>query len=231
MSEAVARLEAGMFGGAVKRPEPVEAAKKIYSRASIGYGPHKQKAAAVLDAAIMVGDLTVHVFTQSSRDRAARPIKVPLEILSRLMRVRGGLPDRAIRPVDLLRDKLVAPELFVALSSSAMLLEKSEFNAWYDRQKGRRRWPSQRQSTKPRSGRPSKQTNELLTSIRARVAEKTWSAPDGIAKLAKLLVSNGAPKRNTLRRAVDQLYEETGDPQYRIVPRDRARAKTRTPQT
>jgi hypothetical protein len=148
------------------------------------------------------------------------------------MRVHGGLPDRAIRPpVNLLRDKLVTSELFVALSSSAMLLEKSEFKAWYDRQKRRRRWPSQRESTKPRPGRPPKQTNELLTSIRARVAERTWTAADGIAKLAKLLVSNGAPKRNTLRRAVDQLYEETGDPQYHIIPRDRAKAKTRPKQT
>jgi hypothetical protein len=58
------------------------------------------------------------------------------------------------------------------------------------------------------------------------VAENSWSAADGIAKLVKLLVSHGAPRRNTVRRAVDQLYEETGDIRYQIIPRKRTKAKS-----
>jgi hypothetical protein len=232
ISEAVARLEAGMFGGAVKRPEPVKAAKKIYPQASIGWGEHKEKASAVVNTAIMAGDLAVNVFTVSGPDRMGRPLPVPVEVLGRLIRTRGGLPDHAIRPpITLLRNKLVTPQLFAALSSSALSVQQAEFQAWYQTQKSRGRWHSQRGSKKPRTGRPSKQTDELLISIRARVAERTWSAPDGIAKLAKLLVSKGTPKRNTLRRAVDQLYEETGDPQYRVIPRKRSKAKSARPQT
>lgn len=232
ISEAVARLEAGMFGGGFKRPEPIEAAKKIYPGASIGWGLHKQEAAAAVDAAIMAGDLSVNVCTASSADRKGRPIQVPLEVLGRLIRIRGGLPDRAIRPpVHLLRDNSVPSELFAALCSSAMFLQQHEFNAWYKKQKSRARWQSQRSSNKPRIGRPSKQTDELLTSIRARVAEESWSAADGIAKLAKLLASKGAPHRNTLRRAVHELYIETGDPKYRIIPRKRARRPVGSPPT
>jgi hypothetical protein len=61
------------------------------------------------------------------------------------------------------------------------------------------------------------------------VTEKAWSASDGIAKLAKLLASNGASGRNTLRRAVDRLYAETGNPQYRIVSRKRSKTKSANP--
>jgi hypothetical protein len=229
ISEAVACLEAGMFGGAVKRAAPVAAAKKVYRRASIGLDLHKQKAAEAVDAAVMSGDLSVNVFTPASTNRTGRQLSVPVQVLGLLTRTRGGLPDHAIRVSPaLLRDNVVTSELFAALSNSAMYLQRRKFDAWYDEQKSRRRWPSQRTSKKPRSGRPLKQTDELFTSIRARVAEGTWSASDGIAKLAKLLISNGAPKRNSLRRAVDQLYEETGDPQYHVVSRHRTKAITRT---
>jgi hypothetical protein len=232
ISEAVARLEAGMFGGAIQQPEAVKAAKKFYPQASIGLGLHKEKAASVLNAAIMAGDLTVHVFTLSNTDRVSRPLQVPLDVLIRLLRVHGGLPDHAIRPpANLLRNTSIDSEVFVALSSSAMFLQVSEFQAWYQRQKSRRRWPSQRESKKPATGRPSKQDDQLLTSITARVAEEKWSAPDGIAKLVRLLVTHGAPNRNLVRRAVQRLYEETGDNRYRVVPRKRVEAKTGCSQT
>jgi hypothetical protein len=226
ISEAVARLEAGMFGGAIKRPEPVEAFKAIDPRFSGGWGLHKEKAAAAIHAATIAGDLTVLVFTLSIAGRVSRPLQVPIDVLNRLLRVRGGLPDHAIRPpVNLLRVTSIDSEVFVALSSSAMFLQASEFQAWYERQKGRRRWPSQRESKKPPTGRPSKQDDQLLTSIRARVAEEKWSASDGIAKLVRLLATHGAPNRNLVRRAVQRLHVETGILAYRVVPRKRAKRK------
>jgi hypothetical protein len=232
ISEAVAHLEAGMFGGAIRRPEPVEAIKKICPQLSVGWGLHKEKAALAIHAAIMKGSLGVHVFTRPTAEGSCQTLRVPLDALARLLKVRGALPDHAIRPpVALLRHNFVTPELFAALSSSALFLQATEFEAWYQQQKSRRRWHSQRESIKPRTGRPTKQTDELLTSIRARVTENAWSAPDGIAKLAKLLTSIGPPLRNTLKRAVDQLYEETGDARYRIVARKRAKSKSAKPQT
>lgn len=215
-----------MFGGAIKRTEPVEAFKRIDSRFAGGWALHKEKAASTIYAAIITGDLSVIVFTRSMADRVSRPLQVPLDVLNRLHSVGGGLPDYAIRPpVSLLRKTSIDSEMFVALSRSAMFLQVSEFQAWYERQKRRRRWPSQRESKRPPIGRPSKQDDQLLTSIRARVAEEKWSASDGIAKLVRLLATNGAPNRNLVRRVVQRLHVETGNLAYRVVPRKRAKGK------
>lgn len=153
-------------------------------------------------------------------------------------KARGGLPDHPVsHPVSFLRNHPVAPDLFAALSVSALYLEATEFVAWYEKKKSHRRWPSQRTSKerpkklKQPSGRPTKQTNELFTSIKTLAAQEKWSASDGIAKLAKLLASKGAPPRNTLRRAVDQLYIETGASSYRIIPRKRAKPKSEVSRT
>jgi hypothetical protein len=223
ISEAVARLEAGMFGGSVTRPEPIKKLKEQEPRLSVGFGPHRDKAAEVILTAILEGDLSVHVFARSTTD-ACRPIVVPVDVLQLMPKIRGGLPDHPVRhPLSFLRNHPVAPHVFAGLSVSALHLQRTEFDAWYERQKQLLRWPSQRMSSKPRVGRPSKQTERLLNLIQALVAEEKWSASDGIAKLVKLLASKGAPLRNTLRRVVDQLYIERGDPRYRIVPRKRAR--------
>lgn len=213
-----------MFGGAVRRPEPVSAAKMVYPRASIGWSLHKQGSAAILDGAIMSSELSANVFIPSGMNGRDRSLQVPVEVLGRLIRVSDGLPDHAIRPpVALLRDGLVTSELFAALCNSAMYLKQSEFNAWYIKQKSRGRWPSQRKSKRPRIGRPSKQTDELRTSVIARVEEGSWSATRPVAELERLLASKGAPKRNTLKRVIDQIFRETGDHRYRIMPRKRSR--------
>jgi hypothetical protein len=44
-----------------------------------------------------------------------------------------------------------------------------------------------------------------------------------------LLIFEAAPLRNTLRRAMDQLYLETGDALFRIIPRKRSKAKSAKP--
>jgi hypothetical protein len=224
ISHAVSRLEAGMFGGSVTRPEPIKKLKKQEPRLSVGFGPHREKASEVILTAILAGDLSVHLFAQSNAEEPRLPIVVPIDVLQLMPQARSGLPDRPVRhPVNFLRNHPVTPVVFAALSVSALHLQRTEFEAWYEKQKQRLRWPSQRTSSKPRVGRPSKQTARLLNLIRALVAEEKWSASEGIAKLVKLLVPKGAPLRNTLRRAVDQLYIETGDPNYRIVPRKRMR--------
>ncbi len=224
ISEAVARLGDGMFGGRLKRPEPVNISKKCYPRASIGWELHKQEAAALVDAAIMSGDLSVHVRLCLNEGEPHRTLQLPLQALGRLIRTRGGLPDHVVRPtVALLGDKVVTSELFAALSKSALYLQKSEFEAWYDQIKSRGRWPSQRTRTMPRVGRPTKHTDQLRTSIIARVEEGSWCAKQPVAELERLLAAMGAPKRNTLKRTVDQLYRETGDIRYLITKRKRLR--------
>jgi hypothetical protein len=232
ISEAVACLEAGMYGGGFSRPEPVEAAKKIYPRASIGWSVQKQKAAVTIDAAILNGDLPVYVIARRTAQDAYGPVVVPIDVLQRMPRTRGGLPDHPVRPpATFLHNFPIARALFTALSVSALHLSRSEFAAWYEREKHKRRWPSQADSDAARIGRPSKQTDELFTSIKALTNGGLWSASDGIEKLVRLLASNGAPNRFLVRRAVQRLFEETGDPRYRIVPRKRAKEKPGTFQT
>jgi hypothetical protein len=174
----------------------------------------------------VAGDLAVHVFTQPIAGGACRPLNVPIVVLKRLHKVRGGLPDHPIRlPLNLMRDSAVAAELFAALSASALHLRRADYVAWYEKQSRKRRWPSQAGSGEPRIGRPSKQTDELLTSIEALTGQGKWSARDGIASLVRLLISKGAPNRYLVRRAVQRLFEITGDLAYRVVPRKRAKGK------
>ena len=52
ISEAVTRLTAGMFGGPVKRSKPVAKLKENEPRLSVGFGPHRQKAAAAIHDAM-----------------------------------------------------------------------------------------------------------------------------------------------------------------------------------
>ena len=168
ISGAIAHLEAGMFGGYLTRPEPVRKLKKKQPRLSVGFGAQKERAAAVILAAILRGNLSVHVLPQSPANGGCRSIVVPLEVLKLMPKARGGLPDHPVsHPVSFLRNHPVAPDLFAALSVSALYLEATEFVAWYEKKKSHRRWPSQRTSKerpkklKQPSGRPTKQTNEL----------------------------------------------------------------------
>lgn len=119
ISEAVAHLEEGMFGGAIKRPEPVEAVKKICPQLSVGWGLHKEKAALAIHAAIMKGRLGVHVIARPTVEGVRQTLQVPINVLARLLKVRGTLPDHAIRPpTTLLRDCSVTGELFAAVQFS-----------------------------------------------------------------------------------------------------------------
>lgn len=222
LSEAVGRLEAGMYGGEIRRPQAVEDAKAHDPDASIGWGPHKQTAAAAIDAALNAGKLSLYVFGALDTEMAS-PFQVPRAALVRLLRIRGGLPDHAVRPsINLVRDQLLTVELFNALSTSALFVRRNEFYTWYDNQKKKRRWSSQRMSNKARVGRPSKQ-NELLAPIRARVEEGSWSGREPVAKLVKLLGLDDT-QRYTVKRTVDQIFRDNGDFRYRIIPRRRSKS-------
>jgi hypothetical protein len=231
ISKAVARLEAGMFGGPITRPEPVKKLKKKQPRLSVGVEDRRKKAAKAILTVVLKGGLSVFVFDRSIAD-GARPIVVPIDVLRLMPKIRDGLPDRPVRPpFNLMRDRMVEPDLFAALSTSSFHSSRLEFDVWYKREKRKGRWLSQRESGQPRLGRPSKITSELLESITARRAENSWCASYGIAALVRLLVSKGAPNRNLLRRAVQQLFEETGDPAYRVVPRKRAKRESGSSRT
>src|SRR6266404_8272229 len=82
ISEAVAHLEAGMFGG-LRRPEAVLAAKKTYPGASIGWGPQKVDAAKRMYKAIVQGELSVLVLPDDPAEGEVQqaPLLVPVGVL------------------------------------------------------------------------------------------------------------------------------------------------------
>jgi hypothetical protein len=143
ISKAVARLEAGIFGGSIKRPEPVPGVEKMGTRYSVGRGVRRQKVALAIQKAIMSDALGVYVFASAiGADASVQPLRVPVDVLERLPKVRGSLPDRPARhPFNLFRNEGIAPDLFAALCTSELHLSRAEFTGWYQREKNKGRWP------------------------------------------------------------------------------------------
>jgi hypothetical protein len=225
ISQAVACLEWGMFGN-LKPTEAVNEAKKHFPKAkvSVGPGPQKEHAAKFIDNVVMKGELSVFVLPDSTEGDAGRtPLQVPPDVIMKMIRTRGGLPDHAVQPARIFAKEANPLELRTALSKSALYVRRQEFDDWYKKAWKKRNWPSQRSSLKPRMGRPSKQS-ELHTRIIARVNEGRWSARNSIADLVRLLDSKGiVASRDTVRRAVDQLFKETGEQSYRRLARNRSK--------
>ncbi|MBN9000861.1 MAG: hypothetical protein J0H75_01910 [Rhizobiales bacterium] len=212
----MARLEAGMYGS-FNRPEQIVKIKKVEPRLSVGSGDRKQHAAALIDEAIGTGDLPVSVLAGSAGDQGQVPLQIPLPILAQMIRTRGGLPDRAIRPEGIPDKAKVPKELLAALKHSALYVPHYAFDRWYKSARSKRNWPSQRSSKKSRTGRPSKQNDGLRHSIIAFVNEGKWSAQqNSLASLMRLLEAKSeAPSRQTVARMLEQLYREKGDDRYR----------------
>jgi hypothetical protein len=61
ISEAVARLGAGMFGGPITRSEPVKKLKEKQPRLSVGWGAQEEESGACILRAILEGNLSVHL--------------------------------------------------------------------------------------------------------------------------------------------------------------------------
>lgn len=212
LSKAVAQLKDGMYGN-FGRAEAVKKAKKAYPGASIGFGLQKEDAAGSIDHAIISGELSVFVLPAS--DACESPLQVPPDVLRKMIRIRGGLPDHAVQSMRVFAKEPIASELRQALAKSALYVRQSDFETWYKKDRKQIKWPSQRSSRKPRMGRPSRQ-NDLRAEIIAQANQGQWSAQQKIADLVRLLRSKGIiAERDTTRRVVDQLFKETGDQRYR----------------
>ena len=163
ISEAVARLEDGMYGN-FGRPEAVMAAKKAYPGFTIGFGPRKEDAVTLIDDALKKGELSVFVLPESNE--RGTPLKVPSEVLGKMIRIRGGLPDRVVQPIRIFAGDPIAPELLAALSKSALYLRRKEFEPWYKTGRKKRNWPSH---AKQRNSRRFKALREKQRGSRLRL--------------------------------------------------------------
>jgi hypothetical protein len=232
ISHATNRLEDGMWGG-LPRPEPVVTFKQGQQKLSVGFGPWREKAAERLMAAAVGGELAVYVIAQPQRGFRKRklrklpreviePVVVPVGALSRLMTSHGGLPDHAIRPTIMTtRGDAV---LLGLLITGLLVVRTNDFDAWYQSERAKGKWASQRSRTKSPEGRPTKQTESLRNAVLGLVRDLKWDGKAGIAALHRLLVASGrsdVPSPDTLARLVDQMHSETGEAGLRRIARAR----------
>jgi hypothetical protein len=150
------------------------------------------------------------------------PVVVPVSILKRLMTSRGGLPDHPIRPV--IRTAGGDEKLLASLTTGLLVVRTNDFDLWYQSERAKGRWASQRSRTKSPEGRPTKQTESLRNAVLGLVRDLNWDGKAGIAALHRLLVASGrsdVPSPDTLARLVDQMHCETGEAGLRRIARAR----------
>ena len=149
---------------------------------------------------------------------------VPVEILKRLITVRETLPDHPIRlsrKIAIENDKL-----FALLFTGVLVVDETEFKAWYRSERGKHKWPSQRSSSKARRGRPTKQPEALRNAILTIVKRGLWSRKDGIREPGTLVadILSDTPSDDTLKRLVTELHREFGIQALWRMPRTRRRS-------
>jgi len=221
LSRAIDRLANGIWGG-LQRPEPVASIKQEQKKLSLGFGPWREKAGRRLRAAAEKGKLVIYVLAirpVRSEDHSLtacspekiEPVAVPVNVVKRLIASRGSLPDHPIRPSIETADG--NQKLFALLTVGLLVVRTSDFDVWYQSERAKGRWPSQRSKLKI-NGRPTKQTDRLRNAVLALVHDHKWSGKDPISALDRMLVASGyseAPSQDTLARLVDHLHRETGE--------------------
>src|SRR5258705_2442465 len=239
ISCAVNRLSDGMWGG-LQRPDPVAAIKQDQKKLSLGFGPWGEKAGRRLRAAAVRGKLAIYIFakpqvrsgdhhlTDCSPEKI-EPLVVPVNVVKRLIASRGGLPDHPIRPS--IKTAEGNEKLFALLTVGLLVVRASDFDVWYQSERAKGRWPSQRSKLKI-NGRPTKQTDPLRNAVVALVHDDKWNDKNPISALHRLLVASGrsdVPSQDTLARLVDQLNRETGEAALLRTPRPRRKRSPRYP--
>jgi hypothetical protein len=229
ISECVTQTVQGMWGNA-PRPQPVREIKQIERDLSVGFGPRKEYAAALLRADALQGALPIYVRASREAQEGApgQPRRVPPKLLRRVLLVRHSLPDhpthiRRIGAADRGED-----DALLLLHGGQLVVRRSDFLRWYKRKHAKGKWPSQANKAASGRGTPTKDTGALRNAILAIVHDGAWQATQGMPDLRRLLIERGhmPPGRDTLAQAVDQLHRLTGEPALRRKVRRRARPET-----
>jgi hypothetical protein len=221
-SAATERLASGMWGG-FKQPAIIAILRKNHWT-RIRFGPQHQMAVRRLCQAVRSEELTLYA---SARIEGS-PQPLPINLVRKLIGSRGGLPDRVVRPwYGWVEQGLVCAEVFRLLQQGELLLLTADFEGWYRRERRNGAWPSQRarKQKRRRRGRPSQRTEAMRERILGLVRSGEWSARDGFPALRQRLEERdgAAPSEDTLRRAVEELFLDTGEPE--LVIRRRLKRK------
>jgi hypothetical protein len=165
-----------------------------------------------------------HSLTACSPEKI-EPVAVPVNVVKRLIASRCSLPDHPIRPSIETADG--NQKLFALLTVGLLVVRTSDFDVWYQSDRAKGRWPSQKSKEK-KDGRPTKQSDPLRNAVLALVHDHKWSGKDPISALHRLLVASGrsdVPSQDTLARLVDQLHRETGEAALLRTPRVRRKQR------
>ena len=140
------------------------------------------------------------------------PVRIPLDVLKRLIVPLETLPDHAIRPT--LR-AIGDAKLYVMLMQGRLVVQRAEFESWYEAERRKGDWPSQTAQTEgDRRGRPSKQTERLKDAILALVNQQRWDRTRPFTELVAVLKEDGqvqVPSIDTLHRLARRMVVEDGD--------------------
>jgi hypothetical protein len=128
-----------------------------------------------------------HSLTECSLEKI-EPVVVPVNVVKRLIISRGGLPDHPIRPS--IKTTEGNETLFALLTVGLLVVRASDFDGWYQSERAKGRWPSQRSKSKS-NGRPTKQPDPLRNAVLALIHDHKWSGKDPIAALHRVLVASG----------------------------------------
>jgi hypothetical protein len=220
-----------MWGG-LPQPEPVRNLKRRFKKASIGFGPWRQKAGQRLTAAVRRGELVVYVLSKprvrslALPSQEEMPLRVPVSVLRRLIAPRKSLPDHPIRPS--IRAAKGNEKLLGSLTSGLLVVRANDFDVWYRSERAKGKWPSQKHSTRSGIGRPTTQSDAVRNRVIRLVRDGKWTGRDSIATLRRLLVeaseASGGGKvlsPDTLARLVSQLHSETGESELFRAKRSR----------
>jgi hypothetical protein len=212
------RLSVGVWGG-LKRATIL----RRHTRNPPAYGRWREYAAKRFTNALLNGQLKVFVVAEPQLESEESsppppptkdPVVVPTDVLKRLISWRNAIPDHVLRPT--LKTAGNNVQLLVLLTVGILVVQEEEFKRWYKLERTRYKWPSQRSSTRPKRGRPVKR--DAVRSDVITLAQKgIWCAGDGISKLRRLLLTDDGryiPSVDSLRRLVDQIHAETGEPQF-----------------
>jgi hypothetical protein len=230
MSEAYDRHYRGVWSG-FKSFAFALALRRKY-KWSVGFGARQVYSAERLTGAACDGGLKVYVVAdpslQPNLDRSKwpaaptrEPVIVPYEVVNRLIKSRGILPDHAICPT--LKTAGHDSTLYVLLKVGVLIVRECEFERWYRSERLKGKWPSQQFRVRKGIGRPTLQSESLKNEVLSLVRRQMWRASDGIATLHRILSERAQlddmPSVDTLGRLITRLYLETADFAFRRVLR------------
>ena len=218
ISEGVHNLEESMFGN-LNRPEAIEAIKEKERGLSVGLASQRVAARKAIREAAAKGKLRVYGLKPNVG--AIRPIGQ--ELISKLILVRGALPDHVGHLVQANNKSPRERILREDLRNNILLLKRDEFKVWLAAERSKKKRSKKRRQSQgfdelksPKIGRPKIPREPWTTLILGLVDQKKWRRSLGVPLLREMLIKDSdalrVPSDDTLARILDELCKNTKNP-------------------